>query len=159
MLYPRPLSAGAKFSRRPDTLVSNPNGDGELKQALLHKIGLVAAHHARNVEALHRLRRAAPTKAWGDDTNFPRRDEATSPVRGSRRLSSMDDSKLNTTGATHRVFTALRRDLRGRRSFSRVTASTGMLRKHEPTFVEPFRSMETHAAAWKRKIRQQEEAS
>lgn len=43
------------------------------------------------------------------------------------------------------------------RAFTRVTTATRSSWRNEPTVVEPFRGMETHATAWKRKMRKYEE--
>ena len=117
MLSPRPASA----SRAPT-----------MEKELLEKIGLLAEHHARNVQALHRLRRSAWTA--GDQVR--------------KTGVSKDDSMLFCT-----------RPAGSRRTFTRVAVSAGSTWRHTPTVVEPFRSMETHTTAWKRKIRKNDEVS
>lgn len=118
------------LSRRPASASRAPT---ITEQELLQKIGLLADHHARNVQALHRLRRTAWTA--GDQVR--------------KTGVSKDDSKLFCTRPTG-----------SRRTFTRVATSAAESSwKHTPTVVEPFRSMETHTTAWKRKMRKHEEVS
>lgn len=160
MVYPRPASAGAR-SRRSCTASSNAGGygEGQVQQALLNKIELLAVRHARNVDALQRLRSSAPTKAWEDDTRLPPPDRAVDRVESGRRRPSTGDIRGRRTGGLFEGHTVPRPNSERRRSFTRVVSSTKSSWKNEPTVVEPFRSMEVHAAAWKRKVRQREEVS
>lgn len=93
---PRPISAGERVLRAPTAIE---------QEELLQKVRLLAEHHARNVQAFHRLRRSGSSSAHPN------------------------------------------------RTFTRVTASAPSSWKHESTVVEPFRCMEAHTAAWKRKMR------
>lgn len=152
MAYHRPVSAGAR-NRRHSTIRSNHEIAREeyVEQTLLNKIRRLAAHHARNVEALRSLNgRSAIPKAWADDYQVPLHTEATSPIDTRTRRMSKDDSTPSKPSAPRCVSTS-------RRSFTRAATSDKSCWAHKPTVVEPFRSMETHATAWKRKIRQQQE--
>lgn len=177
MVYPRPASAGAR-GRRPCTATLNPDGHGEgqVQQALLHKIELLAIRHARNVDALQRLRgsprsgrRSAPTNAWEDDGDLrksallPPSDRAANHVEGGRRRPSTGDGKsrracgLLEENTVTRPHSARSNSERHSRSYTRAVSSTKSSWKNEPTVVKPFRSMEAHATAWKRKARQRDE--
>lgn len=160
MVYPRPASAGAR-GRRSCPASSNPGGygEGQAQQALLHKIKLLAVRHARNVDALQRLRNSAPLKAWEDDTDLPPPDRAVNRAESSRRRPSTGGIRGRSTGGLFEDHTAPRPHDDSRRRITRVVSSTKSSWKNEPTVVEPFRSMEAHAAAWERKIRQREEVS
>lgn len=160
MLHPQPPPGWGKGKTPQKTLLETaPWGGRQVEQVLLHKIGLLAAQHSRNAETLHRLRSSKSIKASTDDTDLPPRYETISPARSSKRWLSKDDFKMNDMPETCLEFLPTHKYPFKRRSFTRVTASSGSCWKHTPTVVKPFRSMETHTTAWKRKIRQQEEAS
>lgn len=158
MVYPRPASAGAR-GRQTGTASSSTGGygEGQVQQALLHKIELLAVRHARNVDALQRLRSSAPTKELEDDIDLSPTNRAVNQVKSSRRRPSTGDIRGRRTGGLFEEHTVPRPNSERRRSFTRIFSSTKSSWKNKPTVVEPFRSMEAHAAAWKRKLRQQEE--
>ncbi|CAM9244270.1 unnamed protein product, partial [Scytosiphon promiscuus] len=124
------------------------------EQILLHKIHILAEHHARNVGTLRRLRHAASTPkiAWEVPTDSPRTCEARSAVTTTTRYPSKKGNfKLSCTQpANHALATPSC-------FFTRVTSSNSKRDGPVPTLVEPFRSMETQTAAWRRKIREREE--
>lgn len=156
MFTPRPASAGTMGRRSYDAFSYRHFGGGEqVQDALLHKIELLAARHARNVQALKLLRGNAPKNVWAKGTSLPTRHKITSPEREIKTFKENSNGK--STREARQVFAAPREDVRRRRWFTRVTTSPDSRWKHETTVVEPFRSMETHATAWKRKIRQQQE--
>lgn len=158
MVHPRPASAGAR-GRRTCTASSSYGGygEGQVQQALLHKIELLAVRHARNVDALQRLKRSALTKEWEDDIDLSPANRAVNQVGSSRRRPSTGDIRGRSTGGLFEEHTVPRPHSERRRSFTRIVSSTKSSWTNEPTVVKPFRSMEAHAAAWKRKLRQQEE--
>lgn len=161
MSQPRPVSAGARESRpyHYDSLPEYCDAT-RVEQTLLHKIELLADRHAKNVQALDILRSSAPTRAWTDiDIDESSSYSAARRVRGRSALNPKDDYKLRSTRHAHGVRIESQRNPWSSRSFTRVTAPTARSPNREPTVVEPFRCMETHATAWKRKIAQQEEAS
>lgn len=161
MFRPRPVSAGARESR-PYHYDSIPEycDATRVEQTLLHKIELLADRHAKNVQALDILRSSAPTRAWTDDgIEESSHYLAARRVRERSALNPKDDYKLRSTRQAHGVRMESQINPWSSRSFTRVTAPTARSSNREPTVVEPFRSMETHATAWKRKIAQQEEAS
>lgn len=160
MSRPRPASAGVGHSR-PLTCTVSPHGrltkEHQLEQLLLRKIGILAEHHARNVGALRRLRRdvSPPKAAWASPTNRSPPYEATSHAKPSTGESPQEGySKLICAQPANQAFAT------PSRTFTRVlTTSSSRRHKPVPTVVEPFRSMEIHTAAWKRKIGKCEEAS
>lgn len=176
MIYPRPAST-SKRGRRSHTASSNPDdyGKGQEQQALLDKIELLAIRHARNVDALQRLRgsprsgrHSAPTNTWEDGGDLRTRTLPPSylPLNrvesGKRRPSTGDGRSRSACGlfeenTVTRPSSARSNYERHRRSYTRVISSTKSSWKNEPTVVKPFRSMEAHASAWKRKVRQQDE--
>lgn len=122
-----PAQEVTMFSPRP---TSASRASTVMEQELLQKIGLLAEHHARNVRALQKLRKSGWT--------------AGGTVR--RTGVSKDDSMMFCTPPAE-----------PRRTFTRVATSAEGSWRHTPTVVEPFRSMETHTTAWKRKMRKYEE--
>lgn len=145
MMRPRPVSAGKSF---PTAQRTSTNCKPNIEQALLHKIGLLAEHHARNVQALHALRSTSnPPTAWEGVGDPPPPFESVSPGRTRRRVSN-DESKMNG---------ARRARQPPSRAFTRVTTSDRSSWRNKPTVVEPFRGMEAHATAWKRKMRKYDE--
>lgn len=144
----RPVSAGKSLSTAPPT---SAHPKSRTEQALLHKIGLLADHHAKNVQALHALRSTStPPTAWASVADPPPPYESVSPGRTRKRvpndeyLYKMNDGR-STRQPPSRVFTRV------------VTCSDRSPLRNKPTVVEPFPGMETHATAWKRKMRQYEE--
>lgn len=164
MVYPRPASSGVR-GRWSCTASSNPGGYGEaqVQQALLHKIELLAVRHARNVDALQRLRSSntrtpvTQTSAWEDDGDLAPPDRAVDRVENSRRRPSTDHGRGRSSSGLFDEYMVPRPTSARCRSYTRVVSSTKSSWKNEPTVVKPFRSMEAHAAAWKRKVRQREE--
>ncbi|CAM9161204.1 unnamed protein product [Pylaiella littoralis] len=142
----RPVSAGKSLSTAPPT---SAHPKSRIEQALLHKIGLLADHHAKNVQALHALRSTStPPTAWAGVADPPPPYESVSPGQTRKRVPN-DEYKMNDGRSTcqppSRVFTRV------------VTCSNRSPLRNKPTVVEPFPGMETHATAWKRKMRQYEE--
>lgn len=129
VLKPKEQRRRLQVTMPPPRPVSASRAPAFMEQELLQKIGLLAEHHTRNVKALHRLRRSAWTA--GD------------PV--SRTGVSKDSMLFSTPPAEPR------------RTFTRVATAAESSWTREPTVVEPFRSMDTHATAWKRKMRKYEE--
>lgn len=144
----RPGSAGKGDPR------DHTTGEGNIEQELLLKIGLLAKHHARNVQALNRLRStsAPPTMAW-EGVAVPPPSEGPNPVQLRRRATPKGDPELTSARPQRQSFSA------PGRVFTRVVDSSSSRKKLEPTVVKPFRGMETHASAWTRKMRTYEEVS
>lgn len=146
-MRPRPVSAGKSFPTAPPISTYR---EPRIEQSLLHKIGLLSEHHARNVQALHALRSTCtPPTAWAGVVDSPQPHESVSPGRTKRRELPNDESKMNRACAARQS---------PRLAFTRVTTSSNQTPwRNKPTVVEPFRGMETHATAWKRKMRRYEE--
>ncbi|CAM9139862.1 unnamed protein product [Ectocarpus sp. 13 AM-2016] len=137
--------------------IGNPRGhttgEGNIEQELLLKIGQLAKHHARNVQALNRLRSttsAPPTTAWEGVAVPPPRGRP-NPVELRRRATPKGDPNLKSARSQHHSFSP------SDRVFTRVVDSSSTRKKLEPTVVKPFRGMETHVTAWTRKMRAYEE--
>ncbi|CAM9129448.1 unnamed protein product [Ectocarpus fasciculatus] len=141
----RPGSAGIGDPR------DHTTGEGNTEQELLLKIGLLAKHHARNVQALNRLRStsAPPTTAW-DRVAVPPPIEGPNPVQLRRRVTPKGNPEQKRTRPHCHSFSP-------DRVFTRVVDSSASKKKLQPTVVKPFRGMETHVAAWTRKMRTYEE--
>lgn len=140
MTLPRPSSAEIGHPRAASML--------PYERMLLRKIGILAEHHARNIGALRRLRNVsrAPKTAWAAPTDPPPRCEKAIAINTTiPELSKKGNSKTSNTPS---------------RTFTRVI-TTSRSRRHNPvpTVVKPFRGMETHTTAWKRKNREYEEVS
>lgn len=147
MVRPRPVSAGKSLPTAPPISTYH---EPRIEQALLHKIGLLAEHHERNAQALRALRSiSTPPTAWAGVVDPPPPYETVSPGRTKRRVVSNDKPKMNRACPARPSPS---------RAFTRVTASSGQAPwRNKPTVVEPFHGMETHATAWKRKMRRFEE--
>lgn len=167
-MHLRPESAGFRNLENLYSLTNSDTDDRlQVDRALLQKIGLLAEQHARNVEALHRLRGIAPREAWSDGDNLVPLNQARSAHQLSRPWSPNDyqhhqhhhHPRTRSANKMRRGCTTPKQAFDGHGCFTRVTALTGRSWKREPTVVKPFRSMESHAMAWKRKKQQQEEAS
>lgn len=161
-MHLKPGSAGFRNLETPNCLTYSDSADRlQVERALLQKIRLLAEQHARNVEALQRLKGITPHEAWPDDDNLVTLNQARSAHQLNRPWSANDYHypRARSANKMRRGSTRPEEPFEGHRCFTRVTALTERSSKREPTVVRPFRSMETHTMAWKRKKRQQEEAS
>lgn len=128
---------------------------------LFHKVELLSACHSRSIEALGKLRQnnTRPIRAWEDascNTKITPGDPASSLLAIDRH------HKTNSSSSMGNCNTDSIKQWPGQSRTMRVTTkakkSSEGLRHSQATEVEPFWSMETHAIAWKRKMRQLEEA-
>lgn len=161
-MHLRPRSAGFRNLETLNCLTRFGSANrSQVERALLEKIRLLAEQHARNVEALQRLKGITPHEAWPDDDNLVIPSQARSAHQLNRPWSPNDYHypRARSANKMRRGHTRPEETFDGRRCFTRVTASNERSSKREPTVVKPFRSMETHTMAWKRKKRLQEEAS
>lgn len=158
MLHGRPSFSDARHSSPfTGSLNQVPGGRHQTEKELLHKIELLSEYHARNVKALDRLRRSAPIEVWGKDTEPPMHHKAIGLSADNTRRHSSDSASSDDECRESNTFVAPRPVSRSRRGSIRVLASSGSSSNRQVTVVEPFRSMETHTIAWKRKIREQDE--
>ncbi|CAM9297218.1 unnamed protein product [Ascophyllum nodosum] len=153
----RPSSAGVKGKQELDYL-SDPGADSSVEHALLYRIGLLAAQHSRNVEALQRLRSAAPRDAWANGHNLSTPHER-SPhrVQNSKIWSPEGNTRSRSVHGATWGFKVPEGETESRRCPKRVTASAESSRKRVPTVMKPFQAMEVHTIAWKKRVQQQKE--
>lgn len=152
MLHTRPASAtGDRTSAFPSDPDSRSSGADNHVHAMLQKIGLLAARYERNVAGLIKLRKC--------DTSSRPNYEEVPHVRGRK-------TPRSTFGFEVQNGCRMRPNLNGRvrhsqnpGSFTRATANDGRLSVTTTTKMEPFRTMEAHATAWKRKVKRREEVS
>lgn len=135
-------------------------GRNEAEAKLLHKIACLSKYHHRNVDTLRKLRASEPVRAWGDETAVPTSHGAVDGREGGGCLPVNDEDaeSLDKTSEMCSKWAPPRRSSSTRPTVVRCIALAGTSPYHpSTTVVEPFRSMETSTATWKRKIRQQQE--
>lgn len=127
-------------------------------EKVLKKIEVRSNDWSRNFEIV-RSRLYEPAEAWGDKS-----DQVPSQTGGGFQSETDEQSRVQKShivsreGQGHRTSIERKPRASKRGFFTRVTAQyASKERSCMPTVVEPFRSMETHVANWKRTMRQHDE--
>lgn len=149
----RPASANTRMMSHKE----RSNGSRS-PRGLLQKIEALSRHRSRNMQALDKLRHISSIRAWEEHHDpIPRQRgmSSTPRIAGKSGTHSADvsgdedeprEAPLKVPPKTKAGYT-----------ITKVAPSSERSRAPHATVVEPFRSMETHAAAWARKMREHDE--